>query len=243
MARGNRQSEGRAARSEGLNEGLGERFGYKPDLPARGQVVFDWQKPTLGNLSVPSYVSDKLVEQAGKMMANIKNAQSVLAKQDRKELIRMVGGEENARKVDDMIERGVMTKDLLRKDGVIDRQERFNKALKEAGDTPLSQDDPVLRNAVESYYASMRFGSTPTYEMAGGGGNGYAKTRSFEPVYNKELKAWELVRYGNPLLNSDDPKDFVTEKGWYAVKGSPNNKTLETKLKKVAIVMNTFIED
>jgi hypothetical protein len=242
MARGTPQSQGRAARSEGLNEGLGERFGYKPDLPARGQVVFNWQRPTLGNLSVPSYVSDKLVEQAGKMMANIKNAQSVLAKQDRKELIRMVGGEENAAKVDDMIARGVMTKDLLRKDGIIDRQERFNKALKEAGDVPISVDDPVLRNAVESYYAAMRFGPIPTYERAGADGNGYAKS-SFAPVYNKDLGAWEMVRYGNPLLNSDDPNDFVTEKGWYAVKGSPNNKTLETKMKKVAIVMNTFIED
>ena len=242
MARGSTQSQGRVARSEGLNDGLGKAFGYKPDLPARGQVVFNWQRPTLGNLSVPSYVSEKLVEKQGQMMANIKNAQSVLAKRDRAELVRMVGGEENAKKVDEMIERGVMTKDLLRRDGVVNQQESFNKELKAAGDTPLTQDDPILRNAVESYYAAMRFGPVPTYEAAGAEGNGYAKT-SFEPVYNKEQGAWELVRYGNPLLNSDDPNDFATEKGWFAIKGSPNNKTLETKLKKVAIVMNTFIED
>ena len=243
MARGQTQSTGRAARSEGLNDGLGERFGYKPDLPARGQVVFGWQKPTLGNLSVPTYVAEKLNEKQSKMMANIADAQNVLAKRDQAEMVRSLGGEDNYKKIMKEVEAGNIPRSILNPRGLTKQQENFNKYLREAGDVLVAKDDPVLRNAVESYFAAQRNGPIPTEEMAGGGGNGYAKTRSFEPVYNKELKAWELVRYGNPLLNSDDPNDFATEKGWFAIKGSPNNKTLETKLKKVAIVMNTFIED
>ena len=181
------------------------------------------------------------------MISNIANAQSVLAKQDQADLVRSLGGEEKAAKIIKDLDDAGLSRDLLKPRGVINRQERFNKALKEAGDVPLAKNDPVLVNAIQNYYSSQIIGFNgqahiPTYERAGQGGNGYAKS-SFQPVYNKELKAWELVRYGNPLLNSDDPNDFVTEKGWFAIKGSPNNKTLETKLKKVAIVMNTFIED
>lgn len=205
-----------------------------------------------GSSLLDSKEDDELYDKQKKMMANIADAQNVLAKRDRAEYVRMLGGEDNAKKVDDMIARGVMRRDLVRKDGLIDQQERFNKELKEAGplkDVPLAKNDPVLVNAIQSYYSSQSMGipgqdtNTPTYERLAQGGNGYVKTRSFEPVYNKEIKAWELVRYANPLLNSDDPKDYYTEKGWFAIKGSPNNKTLLTKLKKVAIVMNTFIED
>lgn len=175
-------------------------------------------------------------------MANIADAQNVLAKRDQAEMVRSLGGEDNYKKIMKEVEAGNIPRSILNPRGLTKQQENFNKYLREAGDAPVAKDDPILRNAVESYFASQRNGPIPTEEMAGGGGNGYSKSY-FEPVYNKELKAWEMVRYGNPLLNSDDPNDFVTEKGWYAIKGSPNNKTLETKLKKVAIVMNTFIED
>lgn len=231
MARGSRQSEGRSARSEGL--------------PARNEVVMNWMR------SGTTVLEDREVEALDKkqetMMANIVDAQKVLAKQDQADLVRALGGEEKAAKIIKDLDDAGLSRDLLKPRGVINRQERFNKELKEAGDAPLAKDDPILVNAIQNYYSAQVIGSAgqahiPTYERAGQGGNGYAKS-SFQPVYNKDLGAWEMVRYGNPLLNSDDPNDFVTEKGWYAVKGSPNDKTLETKMKKVAIVMNTFIED
>jgi hypothetical protein len=207
MARGNRQSEGRSARSEGLSA---ETIPYKEGLPARNEVVLNWMRA--GTTVLEDDEVEALDEKQKTMLAKIADAQGVLAKQGQADLV------------------------------------RFNKELREAGDVPLAKNDPVLVNAIQNYYSSQMIGTggeanTPTYERLGQDGNGYAKTRSFEPVYNKELKAWELVRYANPLLNSDDPKDSYTEKGWFAIKGSPNNKTLETKLKKVAIVMNTFIED
>lgn len=242
MARGSTQSQGRVARSEGLSP---ETTPYKADLPARNEVVLDWMRA--GTTVIEDDEIEALDEKQSTMMANIADAQNVLAKQDRADLVRALGGEENAAKVIKQFEESGI-KDLLKPRGVINRQEQFNKELKEAGDVPLAKNDPILVNAIKNYYSSQALGrdgvaNTPTYERLAQGGNGYVKTRSFEPVYNKELKAWELVRYANPLLNSDDPKDYYTEKGWFAIKGSPNNKTLETKLKKVAIVMNTFIED
>lgn len=243
MARGQSASTGRAARSEGLSPA---EPSSKKEILAPNEVVLNWMKA--GTTVIENDEIEALDEKQNTMMANIADAQNVLAKRDRAEYVRMLGGEDNAKKVDDMIARGVMRRDLVRKDGLIDQQERFNKELKEAGDVPLAKNDPILVRAIENYYASQIIGrdgeaNTPTYERLAQGGNGYVKTRSFEPVYNKELKAWELVRYANPLLNSDDPKDYYTEKGWFAIKGSPNDKTLLTKLKKVAIVMNTFVED
>lgn len=243
MARGSTQSQGRVARSEGLTPA---DFPYKEGLPARNEVVLNWMRA--GTTVLEDDEVEALEEKRVTMMANIADAQNVLAKQDRADLVRGLGGEENAAKILKQFEESGLSKDLLKPRGVIDRQASFNRQLKEAGDVPLAKNDPILVNAIQNYYSSQAIGrdgvaNTPTYERLAQGGNGYVKTRSFEPVYNKELKAWELVRYGNPLLNSDDPKDYYTEKGWFAIKGSPNNKTLETKLKKVAIVMNTFIED
>lgn len=243
MARGSNASQGRTARSEGLSP---ETIPYKEGLPARNEVVLNWMRA--GTTVLEDDEVEALDEKQKTMLGNIANAQNVLAKQDQANLVRSLGGEEKAAKIIKDLDDAGLSRDLLKPRGVTNRQDSFNKELKEAGDVPLAKNDPVLVNAIQNYYSSQMIGTsgeanTPTYERLGQGGNGYAKTRSFEPVYNKELKAWELVRYGSPLLNSDDPKDFYTEKGWFAIKGSPNNKTLETKLKKVAIVMNTFIED
>jgi len=206
----------------------------------KGEVDFGLQQKDA--VYVPIYVVSEIQSKENRTKDAVADAQNVLAKRDQARLVASLGGEDKAKEAFALFKEKGLPMELLKPRGFYSEQEQFNKELKEAGDTMLRKDDPMLVRALSNYFEAQKVGKNPTYEMLGQGGNGYRKG-SFQAVYNKEQKAWELVRYGSPLLNSDDPEDRYEERNWFAVKGMPNNRAMETKMKKIAIVLNTFVED
>jgi hypothetical protein len=223
MARGNNERQS-SARSEVV-------------APSKS-VSFDWQKRIV---SVPQNIEKELDDQKKLSLKNIQNAQDYLKSKDEEQLVAKFGSKE---KVDEIMNNlTIYTREDVLKNNYITNQSSFNKSLKEIGNAVVKRDDPDLIRAVENYYEAQKKGFIGTYDQTADGGNGYKKS-SFDVEYNKEQKGWEIKRHLSALLYSGNPEgDDAEEKGWFVLKGSQKDNVALQKAKKIAVILDTFIED
>lgn len=239
MARGSTQSQGRVARSEIGTEPTyaGSPKGDRPKV--YGGVNLPFIKETRSTL--PTYVVEEINAMQKSVQAEIAKGNQGLIERGEKEFadrVRREGGDPE--KLRQQLSKDKLWDDITGKERR-KYYDRFQEELKGKGNAVLMRDDPDLKEAVNNFYQGIKAGVLQPRLVMGADGNGYVPS-GFGVEYSDKHKGYELVRYGNPLLNTDDPNDYSRDKDWFVIKAPKGDRSVISKMEKMAVVFNNFVE-